>query len=169
MAYTGQILALDLAAKTGWAVGRPGGVPLSGSVNVAPIGATLGRTLSGCREWLLEFVGDKPSIRYVVFEAPLNTRWIKSPRRPETERQLIGLVSVVEEALYSKGGYDVREARVADVRIHFLGSNKHKREEAKRLTIMGCRIRGWNPVDDNAADALALWDYQCSLLMRRVA
>ncbi|TAI60697.1 hypothetical protein CWO89_39310 [Bradyrhizobium sp. Leo170] len=63
----------------------------------------------------------------------------------------------------------MREARVSDVRGHFLGTNRHKRKEAKAFTIDACHRLGWAPCDDNAADALALWHYQASLLEPRLA
>ncbi|TAI66204.1 hypothetical protein CWO89_09540 [Bradyrhizobium sp. Leo170] len=63
----------------------------------------------------------------------------------------------------------MREARVSDVRAHFLGTNRIKRKEAKVLTIDACHRLGWAPADDNAADALALWHYQASLLEPRLA
>lgn len=164
MDYAGQILALDLAARTGWALGRPGDVPRSGSVAVAPAGSSLGRVFCGCRGWLGEFLIEHPTAQLIVFESPLLPHHMRGKTNIKTIRQLIGLASVVEELLYTLTGYDIREARVADVRTHFLGSNKHKREEAKALTMQRCRLLGWNVVDDNAADALALWDYQVSLL-----
>jgi len=164
MAYSGQILALDLARVTGWALGRPGEMPRSGSVTLAKEGASMAAVLSACRRWLDEGLTGNPTIQLVVFEAPLDPSWIKGKTTIGTIRQQIGLCGVVEELLYTRGGYDVREARVADVRNHFLGSNKHKREIAKQYTITACHARGWDPTDDNAADALALWDYQATLL-----
>jgi len=167
MSYAGQILALDLAARTGWALGRPGDMPASGSVRFAKEGASMAAVLSGCRRWLGEFLDGHPTIQLVVFEAPLLPAFKKGKTTIVTIRQLMGLCGTVEELLYSRGTYDIREARVSDIRIHFLGSNKHKREKAKELTIMRCRHLGWHPDDDNAADALALWDYQSSLLRGR--
>ncbi len=164
MSYTGHILALDLARVTGWACGRPGDVPRSGSVVLAREGYSTAAVLCGCRDFLTGFLIEHPTVQLVVFESPLIPMFRKGQTTIATIRQLMGLCAVVEELLYSKTGYDVREARVADIRTHFLGSNKHKREQAKRLTIAACRARGWTPADDNAADALALWDYQATLL-----
>jgi hypothetical protein len=165
VAYRGKILALDLAARTGWALGRPAETPVHGSVRFGKEGSSMAAVLSGCRNWLDIFLRENPTIQLIVFEAPLlpmQMKWGKT--NAATIRQLIGLASVVEELLFTLSGYDVREARVAAVRVHFLGNNKAKREEAKRLTMLGCRARGWLPIDDNAADALALWDYQASLI-----
>jgi hypothetical protein len=85
-----------------------------------------------------------------------------------TLRVLIGLCAVVEELAHSRGGYDVREARVTDIRRHFIGANL-KRKAAKEVTIETCRRLGWAPCDDNAADALALWHYQASILKPELA
>jgi hypothetical protein len=163
--YTGQILALDLAARTGWARGRPGDrVPFSGSVRFGKEGSSMACVLSGCRGWLDQHLNFYPGVQLVVFEAPLLPSFKRGKTNIHALRQLNGLTSVVEELLYTRGTYDVREARVADIRNHFLGSNRFKREIAKAKTIERCRLLGWDPVDDNAADALALWHYQTSQL-----
>jgi hypothetical protein len=165
MAYRGKILALDLAARTGWALGRPQETPVHGSVRFGKEGSSMAAVFSAARNWLDIFLRENPTIQLIVFEAPLLPMQMKWGKTNATAiRQLIGLAAVVEELLFTLTGYDVREARVSDVRTHFLGNNRAKRDEAKRLTGIGCKLRGWNPIDDNAADALALWDYQASLL-----
>jgi hypothetical protein len=162
-----QILALDLARKTGWALrGIKDNAPQSGSIRIAKKDAGMGELLSAWRSYLRDFLSMHPEIGTVVFEAPMDPTIIKGPRRPGTARQLIGLAAVTEELLCTLGKYDIREARVSDVRCHFIGSNRHKRPEAKAFTIKRCFQLGWNPIDDNAADALALWDYQRSILIK---
>lgn len=164
MSYTGQILALDLATRTGWACGRAQDpVPVSGSVRFGRNGSTPAAVLYACRQWLGGFLSGNPAVQLVVFEAPLIPMFKRGATNIATIRQLMGLCAVVEELLYAKGGYDVREAKVSEVRNHFIGHNP-KREIAKAKTIYNCKMLGWDPVDDNAADALALWDYQASLL-----
>ena len=72
MTYTRQILALDLAAKTGWALGYVNDkAPQSGSVRFARDGATMAAVLSACRLQLHDFLSMNPEIGMVVFEAPL--------------------------------------------------------------------------------------------------
>ena len=163
------ILALDLATRTGWALGRPGdATPLSGSVRFAREGASMGAVFAGCRNWLGQFLDEHDDVELIVFEAPMDPMlFVGRPRRPETARQLIGLAAIVEERTYDRG-YDVREARVSDIRRHFIGANL-KRRAAKDATIEACRRLGWAPVDDNAADALALWHYQASILDPKLA
>jgi hypothetical protein len=165
MTYTGQILALDLAARTGWALGRAMDPrPASGSVRFGKDGSSMAAVFHACRRWLDAFLAQNPGVQLVVFESPLVPMFSRGKTTITTIRQLMGLPAIVEEFLYAKGGYDVREARVAEVRVHFLGSNKFRREIAKDKTVARCNLLGWKPVDDNAADALALWDYQASLL-----
>lgn len=167
MTYPSQILALDLAAKTGWALGYvTDKEPESGSIRFAKEGASMAAVFSACRLYLQDFLTMHPEIGLVVFEAPVNPLVFRGARRPETARHLMGIAAVVEELLYTLGKYDVREAEVRQVRTHFLGSNKHKRAAAKELTIQTCHRLGWKPIDDNAADALALWSYQVSILQR---
>jgi hypothetical protein len=165
MSYAPCILALDLAARTGWALGRVDDTrPLSGSLRFAREGASMGALFSNCRLWLSSFLAANRDIKLIVFEAPMTPQVMAGRTNVDVIRRLIGLTAVVEELTYSLGGYDVREARVSDVRAHFLGTNRIKRKEAKELTITACRRLGWLPVDDNAADALALWHYQASIL-----
>lgn len=162
-----QILALDLAATTGWALGTTMDmVPLSGSVKVASTDASMAKLFSNWRLYLRDFISLNPGIGLVIFEAPLLPFMKAGQTNINTIRRLVGMCAVTEELLYTIGGMDVREARVSDVRSHFIGSNRHKRPEAKALTIAACKRLGWTPQDDNAADALALWDYQRAILVR---
>jgi hypothetical protein len=169
MAYNPRILALDLASRTGWACGHVSdAMPRSGSVRFAREGASLGAIYSGCRQWLSDFVAAEPDVRLIVFEAPMAPGHMAGFTTAHIIRVLIGLCAVVEEFGHSHR-FDMREARVFDVREHFLGSNRIKRKEAKSLTIEACNQLGWAPCDDNAADALALWHYQASILNPKLA
>jgi crossover junction endodeoxyribonuclease RuvC len=164
------ILALDLASRTGWALGRVDDPrPLCGSLRFAREGASMGAVFCGCRQWLVSFLAANRDIKLIVFEAPMVPQIMSGRTAMNTLRHLIGLCAVVEELSYSLGGYDVREARVSDIRAHFIGSNRHKRAEAKELTLAACRRLGWTPADDNAADALALFHYQASILDPKLA
>ncbi|WP_439372950.1 hypothetical protein [Bradyrhizobium sp. DASA03120] len=170
MPYTPLILALDLASRTGWACGDCGdAAPRSGSVRFAREGASMGALFAGCRQWLSDFLATDPDIKLIVFEAPMTPQQMAGRTTADIIRRLSGLCAVVEELTSTLGGYDVREARVADVRTHFIGSNRHKRDQAKALTISACHRLGWAPADDNAADALALWHYQASILDPQLA
>jgi hypothetical protein len=170
-----QILALDLAARSGWAMGyAKDAVPTSGTIRFAREGASMAAVLSNCRLFLRDFLSANPEIGIVVFEAPLVPGFKTGKTTFAATRQLIGLCAVVEEMIYTYNDLDrrnapftpilCREARVSDVRNHFIGKNP-KRDIAKAMTIAQCQRLGWKPLDDNEADALALWDYQRSLLL----
>lgn len=172
MAYARQILALDLAQRSGWALGSVNDtVPTSGSLRWAKEGSSMAKVFNECRVQMIDFLAMNPDIGIVIFEAPLIPSFKGGNTNINTIRTLMGLCAVVEELLYAYGDgrYDVREARVSDVRNHFLGSNRHKRPVAKALTLQRCRELGWKPQDDNAADALALWHYQASLIEPKLA
>lgn len=159
------ILALDLAARTGWALARVHDrVPMCGAVRFANPGASMAAIFANCRKWLSTF--ELPEI--VVFESPMQPSFMAGRTNANTIRILIGIAAITEEFFFSKG-CDVREAKVSDVRAHFIGSNRHKRVAAKALTIGACRRLGWTPSDDNAADALALWHYQASFFEPKLA
>ena len=123
---------------------------------------------SSCRLYLRDFLSMHPEISLVIFESPLLPMFKSGNSNITTIRSLIGMCAVVEELLYTLGNYDVREAEVHKVRRHFIGCNP-KRDIAKQRTIAACHRLGWHPVDDNAADALALWHYQASILEPKLA
>jgi hypothetical protein len=69
MPYNPRILALDLASRTGWAVGVPSDEkPRSGSLRFAREGASMGAVFAGCRQWLNDFLATENDIKLVVFE-----------------------------------------------------------------------------------------------------
>jgi crossover junction endodeoxyribonuclease RuvC len=166
MTYAPRILALDLASRTGWAVGDASDArPASGSIRFATPGASLSAVYCGCRQWLSDFVVADPEICLIVFEAPMTPQHMAGFTAAHIIRILIGLCAVTEEFAYYRG-LDVREAKVCDVREHFIGSNKIKRKEAKVATIDACHRLGWAPADGNAADA---WHYQASIFDPKLA
>lgn len=161
-----KVLALDLATCTGWAIDGPGRnargdvVPLHGSRRAGPaiIGETeYGATYVDFRDWLVDLVSvHKP--KYFVYEAPLrfagggNTK--RGQASPATVRKLLGLCAIAEETAERLSLIHL-ESDVQTVRKHFCGHGFAK----KAAVIATCRMLGWHPEDDNAADALALWDF----------
>ena len=156
------ILSLDLATRTGWALGTVyERYPRSGSVRFAPQGASMGTVFVNCKDWLWQVVKDTRNIDVVVFETPMTPSQMVGRSNINTVRLLIGLAAITEE-FFTRHKFDVREARVSEVRHHFIKGNP-KRVIAKTKTIAACKRLGWTPHDDNAADALALWHYQASV------
>lgn len=156
--YRGSVLALDLATSTGWARGEPGGKPAFGSLRFGKPGTSRPVIYRAFREWLSVELTDR--ITRVVFESSA-TQLMGGRTTIETVKLLIGLTEHLEEFCHQR--VEVREARTSDVRHHFIGSNP-KRAIAKPAMMQKCRDFGWDVANDDEADALGLWDYQCSIL-----
>jgi Holliday junction resolvasome RuvABC endonuclease subunit len=142
------IIALDIATTTGVAVGEPGCKPRAWSFKIegktqADRFADLSRLIGGLFKTY--------SVDQVGFEAPF------VGRNPPVAKALFGYRAIVMMHASLKL-LPSSEVDVATIRKHFLGSAGFRGPEAKTLTMQRCAELGWNAADDNAADALALWD-----------
>ena len=161
------IMALDLASTSGWAVGLPGGTPLSGSVRFASAGASHEAIFAKATQWMYGAIAQHaPAL--VVWEAPLATSFRKGQSNINTTTLLYGLPAVIGAVAYLRGIYDIRKASTRDVRMHFIGQNP-RGHIGKKLGMRQCRAMGWNPIDDNESDALATWHYMCALIEPKLA
>lgn len=162
-----MILALDLATVTGWACGLPGERPLSGSVRFGKSSPTHGEIAANAIAWMLGKLDDlKPTV--IVYEQPLPPNFTGGNTTLNTSMVLMGLPFLLSGIAYKLGIFNVASARVSDVRTFFLGGNL-KSAEAAKLTLQRCISLGFDPGDDNEADALALWCYQCALVRPELA
>ena len=161
----GGILALDLARQMGWAEGIPGETPTYGTHKLAPEGSEPMAVFGGA----LDFVARRMQAtryRMLIYEAPFDPRVMGFKTNVNTARILIGLPAIVEGVAYQMGHYNIREADVNEVRFFLLGA-KPKKAEGKRLVADHLRMLGYEPQDDNASDALALWHFAASILDSR--
>lgn len=159
------ILALDLARITGWAYGRVGEVPRTGSQELAPAGAGNGTVGRGLLRWMTGFLSLSPTdILYI--EAPLDPRHMGKKTNFLTTRQLLGLPFLCETIAEAKDIFRVREASVQDVREVFIGVRRP--EDGKEAVARRCRQLGWSIPDDNAADAAALFAFASHVEARGV-
>lgn len=157
------VLALDLASRTGFALGCPGDHrPLSGSIRFASAGASHEAMFAGALMWTRAMI-QRHAPSTIVWEAPMPTSFSKGLSNVTTTTVLYGLPAVIGAAAYRCGVYDIRKASTKDVRNHFIGSNP-KRAKAKPMVMRQCRVMGWPVADDNEADALAVWSFMCSIL-----
>src|SRR5579871_1005186 len=99
--------------------------------------------------------------KLLVMEAPLPPQ---AQTNMTSARVLFGLAWQVEQIAYDHGLYNVREATVQNVRSFFVGHGRLKSETAEIVIKRKCKELGWHPQDHNAADALALWHYQCAIV-----
>jgi crossover junction endodeoxyribonuclease RuvC len=163
-----DILALDVATKTGWARGRPRDVPTSGSIRFAAKGASHGAIFAGAFDWFREFTeNERPDV--LVLEDLLPFRAKMGQTTKDTARVLAGLHGVIRLVAFKRGMFKVQAVPVPDVRHHFIGGN-YKREKAEGYTIEKCRSLGWRcDRDPDAANALALWSYWAARVVPETA
>lgn len=156
-----KILAMDIATKTGIAVGVSGGDPRSWFMDLgqAPDDRRFSNVLR-LTHGLIE--AHQPDL--IAVEAAIGG--------PKASAYLIGLVACVRGCAFNRG-VRCESVHLGSVRKHFLG--KHftardfpgmKRIEAKRamkrMVMDRCQLLGWPVETDDEADAVALWDYACA-------
>jgi Holliday junction resolvasome RuvABC endonuclease subunit len=153
----GGLITFDTATVTGWAfLAQPGAVPLYGKFSAKAEGT--GKTLSRFRKAVeRKMVEHGPHT--VGVEKPIKTR------RDSVDRLVLlySFVGVVQMVCAEFGAF-YHEAESQTVAKHFIGHGGLEREDKKFATIKRCRLLGWDPQDDNVADALALLDYFSSAL-----
>jgi hypothetical protein len=161
------VLALDLATTSGWALGIPGGDPRCGSVRFGRSGDSEDDVFEAALRWALKFFAvelnseDEP---LVVLERLLPPQARPGTTSRAVRDRLAGLHGIIRAAARHNGIRDIRTATVNDVRNHFIQMSGAKRAAAKLQVRHQCELLGWRVNDDNAADAAALWSYQCALL-----
>jgi hypothetical protein len=155
----GTVLALDVTTFCGWAVGPVSAIhPGKVSHGMWPLGKTdnLGRMMAELRGELSAAIAvHGPD--FVVFEAPL-------PKTQTSARALIYLCGVVELVCFDRGVRCLEE-HSGTVRKNVMGrggafkDERGFKVEAKVAVMNWARAEGFDPVDHNAADALALLRY----------
>lgn len=152
-----QLLALDIATKTGWAETGGGSLPLFGTLKLKTPDDDSQRAVRNLACWLRDkFMVTVPDV--VVYEAPLNSAAAlgagNSYRTPDFLLQMVGAV----EAVCGCYGIPTRKMHVQSVRKRFLGHGRPN--DPKRAVISHCRTLGADVRNDNEADAVAIWFVQ---------
>jgi hypothetical protein len=170
------IMALDVATKLGYAIGRAGEKPRAGSERLKRPDDPSQRACKKLGIWLRDqFAFELPDL--VVIEAPVNIGgmidWKKDSGErptfrstPETISLLHRLVGGVETIC---GPYGIRceSANVQSVRKHVVG--KARPENPKQAVLARCQMLGYLPKDSrdtDAADAVALHIYASDVICR---
>jgi hypothetical protein len=165
-----DVLALDIATVTGWARGLVGGLPTYGSIRFD--------RYKGCRNnivfaealrWISQLLEPKPRPDVLIIEAMLPPDAMRGQTSRAVRDRLAGLHGVVRGVATLRGIPEIAEASVGDIRGHFIGERAAKRNKAKRWTVDKCRELGWAPESADAADALALWHFACSMIDPKLA
>jgi Holliday junction resolvasome RuvABC endonuclease subunit len=160
-----KILALDVATTTGVCVGSSGAAPRAWTVDLgkSPIQRKLSNALVMTQGLI---TAHNPDL--IVIEAPIGGKKVNQP--------LIKMVGCIEGCAFNRG-VKTLPVNLASVRKHFLGkaftkqhfphlTEKAARVEIKNMVIRRCTAIGWNPENDDEADAMALWDWACATQVR---
>ena len=149
---TPKILALDLATTTGWATNALNRV--SGTIEFAlKRGESPGMRFLRCRAWLNEF--------HELTNARLDILCYEQAhhRGGAATACCVGLVTVAQ-SFAAENGIELMPVHTATLKKFATGSGRANKQDM----IEAARTRGWQPVDDNEADAQLLLDYALSEL-----
>lgn len=143
---TGTILALDLGTTTGWATRSPDGIVSSGTATFKP-GRYDGGGMRYLRfsRWLCEIADAIGPITEIHFEEV--RRHAGTDAAHVHGGLLATLTSWAEVREIPYGG-----TPVGTIKRHFTGNGA----ASKDAMIAAAKARGFNPSDDNEADALGL-------------
>jgi hypothetical protein len=157
-----DIIALDIATRTGWARGPLGAdAPEFGSIKFGKDGASNGARFAAALRWSIEIFRSDHAPDLVAVEAPISVKAFKSQQEGWL---LFGLAAVILGTAEQCGIRDHRIHDVRDIRNLFIGHKRLPSAIAKEAVMRRCRQLGWNVPDHNAGDAAALWAYQSAKL-----
>lgn len=160
MEFTGTILALDVASTMGLCEGRPGETPCFDVIRLARPDDDPQDVFARAIKWAADrMYAAKPDRLYI--EAPTQSLVMGGRTNARTILILYGLYATIAGVARAKGVM-VREGKVQTIRKHFIGHGNLKGPEAKRKVAETCRMLGWAPPNNDAADAGALWHWACS-------
>jgi hypothetical protein len=161
-----DILALDLATITGWARGRVGETPTSGSIRFGTREASDGAVFAHVIGWISKLLEPEPRPDIIALEAMLPPGAKVGQTNSSTRDRLAGLHAIVRGVAHIRGAGEIEIAcySVGDIRHHFIGERSLKRAQAKQTILARCQMLGWPAVDNNAGDALAAWSFACSII-----
>ena len=167
----GSILALDLATRTGFAVGPVGEIPRSGCVVLKEKGQEPDFAYSNLI-WFLNDLLMKERPAVIVKEAPLALHALRAGVGSQASVELTYGLHAITRGMGKRFGIEVRDAHDASVRKHFIGRGKmDSREETKRAVVQRCHLLGYMPKDcndDNRGDALATWDWAAATIPNKL-
>ncbi len=158
-----KILALDLSSNTGWAFGAIGARPVHGVIRLPKTGKDIGRFARAFETELTVLLKAYRPDR-VVYESPILT----GATSLMTARKLYGLAYHAElicdgwslpcsetpmQTARATLGVKQLPRSVKDKAVR----RKHIKAEVMRL----CRAMGWEPANDDEADALCVWNDAC--------
>lgn len=162
---TGSIFSLDLGVTSGFAQGKPGDVPMSGTVRLKKPSESIDVAFANLIAFLCQrFEIERPSL--VIKEKMLSLQAYATIGNAEsTVRAHAGYHAIVE-GICVRFGIDWDEVADSTARKHFLGrAHMGSRDETKAAVVARCQLLGLIPKDcneDNRADACCVHDWACA-------
>ena len=163
------ILALDIATRAGFAIGRPGAIPRSGTLVLKRPGEPREVAYSNFLFWLWDRLStERPAL--IVKEAPFHLGAFAKKSNSEANVVLSYGLHAIVEGIAHRHSIRCENVPANTVRKHFIGrADLGKRVKTKQGVISRCHLLGLMPEDckdDNRADALAVFDYAAATFGR---
>lgn len=144
-----NILALDLGTKTGWALRTRGGTVSGGTENFAPKAKELpGRRWLKFRAWLAGMGRSAGELHAVYFEDVKNHSGVLAAH-------VYGGFLATLQAWCEANRIPCHPVGVGQVKKHWTGKGNANKAQMIETAI----AKGFRPVDENHADALAILSY----------
>lgn len=169
------IACFDIATSTGVCVGRPGEKhPLVWTWDLRRAGKSRPYRLLYLATLCVELF-EAQQVDIVAYEAPMPLAVMhKIGANEETLLLLRGAIGIVEAEAARAKIETIKSFSVQDARKHFVGQRtfpkgKNGRSAAKDFVLIMCDTLGIKVTNDNEADAVAGWSYECALANPRIA
>lgn len=144
-----NILAIDIGTQCGWALGTRGGAAKGGSESFSPAKhGGHGRRWLAFRQFLTETARGAGEVHAVYFED------VKRHEGVLAAHAYGGFLAMLQ-AWCAANQIPMYPVGVGAIKKHWTG----KGNANKAVMVESAKARGFNPVDDNHADALALLSY----------
>ncbi|MBX3504442.1 MAG: hypothetical protein KF895_03110 [Parvibaculum sp.] len=158
------IAALDLATNSGYAIGDhldTGTAPVAGCFRLPKTGRDYGHFGAAFDKWLRSLI-QRHGVEFIVYETPI----LPAQTQIETLRKLYSLGTIAEMVARDLE-IMIEETDMQTVRKHFIGVTRAPKEVPKERRrawmkariIAKCEEFGWQPENDDEADALATLHY----------
>lgn len=161
---TGLIYTLDLGISSGFARGKPGDVPASGTVKLKKTGEDMAVAFSN----LIAFLADEFATHRPVCLVKEQVKPLEAFKQMGMSQAVVyahaGYHAIVE-GLCGRFGIPWQDLSEATARKHFIGkAHRGNRDDTKAAVVGRCHLLGLMPKDcddDNRADALCIHDWAC--------
>lgn len=155
-------MTFDIATSMGVAFGIAGKIPRATTIDFGRVGSQEARFAKAISK--TRYLVDRYKPEVIYYEAAIGGK--------HANAFLIGLAACVTGAAAGQG-VEPQKVTANAIRKHFLGRALDSRDfpsmkrrdakgQIKAAVIARCRMLGWEPRNDDEADAMALWDFACA-------